>query len=110
MFESSESVQVGGGGALLDPAWTGLECLEAMREHKRVLARAQYRQVEAVTAFYDRCCAEDQPRGINQAHSGESAPAELSIVLAMNEGTVRWWIDLGLELRARLHRTRAAFA
>ncbi|QTJ65716.1 DUF222 domain-containing protein [Rhodococcus sp. ZPP] len=38
------------------------------------------------------------------------AAVELSAALGMNEGTVTASIELGLELRHRLHRTREAFA
>ncbi|MFC0451023.1 HNH endonuclease signature motif containing protein [Rhodococcus jostii] len=64
----------------------------------------------AVTDFYDLCSGEDERRGINPAHSGRHASVELSVALGMNETTATAWIELGLELRHRLHRAHDAFA
>ncbi|MFC9832618.1 DUF222 domain-containing protein [Rhodococcus sp. NPDC127530] len=94
----------------LDAAPPGIVAIEALRVGKSVLAQAQYRQVVAVTEFYDLCCDEDERRGINPAHSGSHTSVEVSVALGMNEPVVTAWIDLGLDLRHRLHGTRVAFA
>ncbi|MDT2008370.1 DUF222 domain-containing protein [Rhodococcus opacus] len=94
----------------LDATPPGIFALEDLRAHKAVLARTQCAQVMAVTDFYDLCSDEDERRGINPAHSGRHASVELSVALGMNETTATAWIELGLELRHRLHRTHDAFA
>ncbi|MFC9555628.1 DUF222 domain-containing protein [Rhodococcus sp. NPDC056960] len=96
--------------AVLDATPPGIAAIEGLRTGKAVLAQAQYRQVVAVTEFYDLCCNEDERRGINPAHSGSHASVEVSVALGMNEPAVTAWIDLGLDLRHRLHGTRDAFA
>ena len=96
--------------AVLDATPPGIVAIESLRTGKTMLAQAQYRQVVAVTDFYDLCCEEDERRGINPAHSGSHAAVEVSVALGMNEPVVTAWIDLGLDLRHRLHGTRAAFA
>ncbi|MFF2115207.1 DUF222 domain-containing protein [Rhodococcus koreensis] len=96
--------------AALDATPPGIVAVEGLRRGESVLAQAQYRQVVAVTEFYDLCCDEDERRGINPAHSGSHAAVEVSVALGINEPVVTAWIDLGLELRYRLHGTRDAFA
>ncbi|MDT2010271.1 DUF222 domain-containing protein [Rhodococcus opacus] len=96
--------------AALDATPPGIVAVEGLRRGKSVLAQAQYRQVVAVTEFYDLCCEEDERRGINPAHSGSHASVEVSVALGINEPVVTAWIDLGLDLRHRLHGTRVAFA
>ncbi|MFE5708008.1 DUF222 domain-containing protein [Rhodococcus koreensis] len=96
--------------AALDATPPGIVAVEGLRRGESVLAQAQYRQVVAVTEFYDLCCDEDERRGINPAHSGSHASVEVSVALGINEPVVTAWIDLGLELRHRLHGTRVAFA
>src|SRR6478735_3567526 len=94
----------------LDATPPGIVALEDLRAHRAVLARTQYAQVMALTDFYDLCSDEDERRGINPAHSGRHASVELSVALGMNETTATAWIELGLELRHRLHGTHDAFA
>ncbi|WP_162603189.1 HNH endonuclease signature motif containing protein [Rhodococcus oxybenzonivorans] len=94
----------------LDATPPGIVALDALRGQKAELAQAQYAQVYAITDYYYLCSNEDERRGINPAHSGMHAAVELSAALGMNEGTVTASIELGLELRHRLHRTREAFA
>ncbi len=51
--------------AALDATPPGIVAVEGLRRGESVLAQAQYRQVVAVTEFYDLCCDEDERRGIN---------------------------------------------
>ncbi|EOM74427.1 HNH endonuclease [Rhodococcus rhodnii] len=97
MFDS------GGGGS-------GNELVEAsgLVESKRVLARAEYRQIRAIGGFHAaRVAAEESEFGLVP---GESAANEVALALGMSEGRVWFAITLCRELDARLLLTDGAFS
>ncbi|MBP1161686.1 MULTISPECIES: HNH endonuclease signature motif containing protein [unclassified Rhodococcus (in: high G+C Gram-positive bacteria)] len=81
-----------------------------LQEHHAHIAREQFREIHALTALYLTRCEEDARRGKNEAHHGEFAHVEIAAILHVTEGAAARMIDLGCELRLRLHRVSAAFA
>ncbi|MFC7446855.1 HNH endonuclease signature motif containing protein [Rhodococcus daqingensis] len=76
-------------------------------QHARI-AREQFREIYAVTAVYLARCEEDARRGKNEAHQGEFAHVEVAAILHITERAATAMIDLGCDLRCRLHRVSAA--
>nr|WP_246044858.1 HNH endonuclease signature motif containing protein [Rhodococcus oryzae] len=103
MFDS------GSASGLLDsvPDWKQPATLQ---EHHAHIAREHFREIHAVTAVYLARCEEDGRRGNNEAHQGEFAHVEIAAILHVTESAAARMIDLGCDLRLRLHRVSAAFA
>jgi hypothetical protein len=81
-----------------------------LQEHHAHIAREQFREIHAVTALYLTRSEEDARRGKNEAHQGEFAHVEVASILHLTERSAAALIDLGCDLRLRLHRVSAAFA
>ncbi len=94
---------LGGGGSgneLVDVA--------GVVESKRVLARAEYRQIRAIGAFHAaRVAAETS---VSVLMPGESAANEAALALGMSENRVWFAITLCEDLETRLPLTDEAFA
>ncbi|MFD4265364.1 DUF222 domain-containing protein [Rhodococcus sp. NPDC058481] len=87
-----------------------LEQPATLQQHHAHIAREQFREIHAVTALYLADCEQDARRGKNEARQGEFAHVEIAAILHITERAAAAMIDLGCDLRWRLHRTCAAFA
>ncbi|MFD4264763.1 DUF222 domain-containing protein [Rhodococcus sp. NPDC058481] len=87
-----------------------LEQPATLQQHHAHIAREQFREIHAVTALYLAHCEQDARRGKNEARQGEFAHVEIAAILHITERAAAALIDLGCDLRWRLHRTYAAFA
>ncbi|MFD1813954.1 HNH endonuclease signature motif containing protein [Rhodococcus gannanensis] len=111
MFELGDSTETPGAVAsgllsrLPESDWTG-----ALREHHAAVARAQFTETDAVTTLYLARCAEDARLGRNDAVQGEFVGAEVGHILRLTERSAQRLIELGLDLRWRLHRTSIVFS
>ncbi|MFG1783944.1 DUF222 domain-containing protein [Rhodococcus oryzae] len=81
-----------------------------LQEHHAHIAREQFREIHALTTLYLTRCEEDARRGKNEAHQGEFAHVEVASILHITERSAAALIDLGCDLRWRLHLVSAAFA
>ncbi|NKS67419.1 DUF222 domain-containing protein [Rhodococcus hoagii] len=77
-------------------------------QHARI-AREQFREIDSVTTLFVVRCEEDARAGRNEAHHGEFAHVEVAGILGLTETAARRMIDLGCDLRWRLHQVRAEF-
>lgn len=81
----------------------------ALAEQHARIAREQFREIDWVTTLFAIRCEEDARAGRNEARHGEFAHVEVAGVLGLTESAARRMIDLGCDLRWRLHQVRAEF-
>ncbi|MGW4612640.1 DUF222 domain-containing protein [Rhodococcus triatomae] len=83
---------------------------DTLRRHHAAIARTHFAETDAVTVLYLARCAEEARRGRNDAMQGEFVSAEIGHILHLTERSAQRLIELGLDLRWRLHRTSNAFS
>ncbi len=81
----------------------------ALAEQHARIAREQFREIDWVTTLFVIRCEEDARAGRNEARHGEFAHVEVAGILGLTESAARRMIDLGCNLRWRLHQVRAEF-
>ncbi|BCN67245.1 hypothetical protein RE943_07180 [Prescottella equi] len=81
----------------------------ALAEQHARIAREQFREIDWVTTLFVIRCEEDARAGRNDARHGEFAHVEVAGILGLAESAARRMIDLGCDLRWRLHQVRAEF-
>ena len=79
----------------------------ALAEQHARIAREQFREIDWVTTLFVVRCEEDARAGRNEARHGEFAHVEVAGILGLTESAARRMIDLGCDLRWRLHQVRA---
>ncbi|CBH46808.1 DUF222 domain-containing protein [Rhodococcus hoagii] len=79
----------------------------ALAEQHARIAREQFREIDWVTTLFVVRCEEDARAGRNEARHGEFAHVEVAGILGLAESAARRMIDLGCDLRWRLHQVRA---
>lgn len=81
----------------------------ALAEQHARIAREQFREIDWVTTLFVIRCEEDARAGRNEARHGEFAHVEVAGILGLTESAARRMIDLGCDLRWRLHQVHAEF-
>ncbi|MGW5146656.1 hypothetical protein [Rhodococcus koreensis] len=80
--------------ALLNATPPGIVAIEGLRLGKTILTQAQYRQVVAVTEFYDLCCDERQGATFSMNATADKVIRSVVISSSMTMSSPagrNWW-------------------